>query len=254
MNTLAELTQKMLAEFDESDSNCRISALVKENFEAWENILIPELEKRKMHVYKALQGMFSEAGITVSTGVISQAMYRERQKRSGAAKNGSSKASSKRAAHAAISPRIAGQAEPGPSVTPATQNIPKPATAGVTPENYTGPVVPGSKPDLISGKGGDITWEMKLIGPNDYEVVLDGQVMPYKNIGISKVLIPITQKLYQKKDVEGMIEVLHFMQDYFHTFAGRASLGRGLTLKPLAWPTGEAALVQVLQNDIKDLS
>lgn len=253
MNTLAELTKKMLAEFDESDSNCRISALVKENFEAWENDLIPELKKRKKHVYKALQGMFSEAGITVSLGVISQAMHRERQKRAGAAKNGSSKGHSKGAANAANPPRIAGQADTGPSVTPPVQNIPKPATAGVTLESSTGPVVPGSHPPYISGKGGSIAWEMKLVG-NTYEVVFDGQTIPYlkKNIGL--VLTPVTQKLYKLKDVEGMIEVLHFLQDFLHTFAGYSSLGRGLTLKPLTWPQGETTIVKVLQDDIAALS
>ena len=252
MNTFASLTDELVAEMSsaEQEMNYRVSYLVKEHFEDWEKKLIPLCMATKRPAYKTLQGIFEKMGISVSVSALQSAMSYERKKRSGAAKIGSSK----RAAHAANPPRIAGQAESGPSVTPATPNIPKPATAGVTPENYTGPVVPGSKPEFISGKKGSIAWEMKLIGPNDYEVVLDGQVVPYKNIGISKVLNPIIQKLHQKKDVDGMIELLHFMQDYFHTFAGRGSLGRGLTLKPLAWPIDEAALVKVLQNDIKDLS
>lgn len=249
MNTLAELTEKMLADLEVSDSDCRISALVKQNFEAWETRLIPALRARRKNAYETLQAMFKELGITVSVGVIQQAMCRERKKRAGAARIGISKGR----LTPPSPPRIAGQADTGPSVTPPVQNIPKPATAGVTPENYTGPVLPGSHPPYISGQGGSIAWEMKLVG-NTYEVVFDDQRIPYLKKNIGEVLMPVTQKLYKLKDVEGMIEVLHFLQDFLHTFAGYSSLGRGLTLKPLTWPQGETTIVKVLQDDIAALS
>lgn len=256
MNTFSSLTEKLLQDLGsaQAQANCRISYVIKENFETWENTLIPELKGHNMPVYKTLQGVFKEMGITVSESALMNAMTYERKKRAGAAKNGSSKGYSKGAANAANPPQKAGQADTGPSVTPTIQNTPKPATAGVTLENYTGPVEPGSKPPYISGQGGSIAWEMKAVGVNDYEVIFDGQTIPYLKKNIGQVLMPVTQKLYKLKDVEGMIEVLHFLQDFLHTFAGYSSLGRGLTLKPLTWPQGETTIVKVLQDDIAALS